>query len=241
MSTAFPMYLAMTAQEFTHCDVFPEHVAWMACQFSPYHKGLSNLPQSLPEDSLLILNDMTPFSDHNTEKIRDELFSTVEKLHCSGILLDFLRHPEPETVSLCRKLCQDPPCPVAVPETYWEKDMRTPVFLPAPPLLKSLKEYISSWKEESVWLEFACESQSVTITEKEAILGSLSCNPGLPVHEDKALHCAYRISVSGDHADFYLSREPKHLDALLLEAETLGIQAGIGLFQQFGHEKNPQA
>ena len=53
---AIRTYLAMTASEFAKADPLPPHVAWMACHFSPYDSGLTNLPRKLPTNSLLILN-----------------------------------------------------------------------------------------------------------------------------------------------------------------------------------------
>ena len=51
---AITPFLAMTAAEIEHSTPLPPNVAWMACHFSPYGAGLSNLPKNLPAGSLLI-------------------------------------------------------------------------------------------------------------------------------------------------------------------------------------------
>ena len=230
----------MTAQEFTCCGNPPEAPAWMACQFSPYHRGITNIPDHFPGNCPLILNDMTPFSSHDPSVIRNQLFAEAERLRSSGILLDLLRQPIPETRDLCRLLCREPPCPVIVPEAYWEKEMNAPVFLPAVPLLKPLDTYLAPWKDEAIWLECACDEQTVTVTEKGAALCTETPDPELPAHYHTKLHCTYHISVSRDRAVFHLNRSWDELEDLLKEAEKLGVQAAVGLYQQFRQRKNPQ-
>ena len=46
---AIGRYFAMTAAEIRGCSALPAGIAWMACHFSPYGTGLSNLPPELPE------------------------------------------------------------------------------------------------------------------------------------------------------------------------------------------------
>ena len=70
---AIPLYLAMTAREFRICKTVPANMAWMACHFSPYGTGLSNLPTSLPPGSMIILNDRTPICGHDPELIAAQL------------------------------------------------------------------------------------------------------------------------------------------------------------------------
>ena len=41
-------FLAMTAAEIRGTETLPPKTAWMACHFSPYSTGLSNLPKDLP-------------------------------------------------------------------------------------------------------------------------------------------------------------------------------------------------
>ena len=47
-------FLAMTAAEIQGTETLPPKTAWMACHFSPYSTGLSNLPKALPPGLSLI-------------------------------------------------------------------------------------------------------------------------------------------------------------------------------------------
>ena len=112
-----PLYLSMTAVEFSQCRILPDHTAWMACHFSPYGTGLTNLPTHLPKNSLLILNDRTPIHRHNPKQIRQILEEVVTALDCSGILLDLQRRDCPEAKEIIRQLLTLP-YPVGVSDNY---------------------------------------------------------------------------------------------------------------------------
>ena len=88
---AIAPFLAMTAAEMHSCASLPEKVAWMACHFSPYGLGLSNLPKTLPPGSLLMMDDITPPQGHDPDLIAAQLEECVQKFQCSGVLLDFQR------------------------------------------------------------------------------------------------------------------------------------------------------
>ena len=115
---ALRTFLAMTAAEMQRKAVLPEAVGWMACHFSPYGNGLSNLPGSLPTDSLLILNDRIPIHRHDPETVRQQLEDCIERNHCQGLLLDFQQENCPETANLVRYLSEKIRCPVAVSAAY---------------------------------------------------------------------------------------------------------------------------
>ena len=42
-----PLYLAMTAAELSAAEALPRKMAYMACHFSLYGTGLSNIPEQL--------------------------------------------------------------------------------------------------------------------------------------------------------------------------------------------------
>ena len=71
-------YLAMTAEEIATTDILPEHTAYMACHFSPYGTGLTNIPESLPKNAILILNDRIPFCGHDKALIAKQLAQLME-------------------------------------------------------------------------------------------------------------------------------------------------------------------
>ena len=166
---AIPLYLAKTSAEFASNSPNTHHLAWMACHFSPYGTGITNVPKALPEDSILILNDRTPVCGHDPEIVADSMAQAAEKLKCRGILMDFQQKSE-ESAAIARKIAALP-FPVAVTEHY-AKELACAVFLSAPPIHKALAEYIAPWKDREIWLEIANSNERITITAK----GSTSQN-----------------------------------------------------------------
>ena len=122
-------FLAMTAAEMRSCSVFPEKIAWMACHFSPYGTGLSNLPKDLPSGSILMVDDVTPPHGHDPNFIAQQLSHYVEKFQCSWVLMDFQRWNCMETEAIAKYLTEALPCPAALSACY-AKDLDYPVFLP---------------------------------------------------------------------------------------------------------------
>ena len=70
---AIRLYLAMTAAEIRENTGLPPKIAWMACHFSPYCTGLSNLPRILAAGSVLMLDDVTPIFHHDPQQIAAQL------------------------------------------------------------------------------------------------------------------------------------------------------------------------
>ena len=82
-------YLAMTAAEFQNCSSIPAHPAWLSCHFSPYTKGLSNVPGQLPPGAMMILDDANPICGHDPEVVRAQLDATVRKTNAAASCLIF--------------------------------------------------------------------------------------------------------------------------------------------------------
>ena len=229
---AIGRYFAMTAAEIRGCSALPAGIAWMACHFSPYGTGLSNLPQELPEGSLLILNDRTPIHGHDPRRIAEQLAGTIEANHCCALLLDFQRPEQPETAALAQVLAEALPCPVAVSEQYAE-GLACPVFLPPVPPDARLAAYLSPWEGREVWLEMALAGEVITLTEDGAASSPLpfreAPEEGFP---EPVLHCHYRAQTSETQARFSLWRTKEDLEALLREAEALGVKCAVGLYQE---------
>lgn len=230
MATA--TFLAMTAAEIEKCTDFPPAIAWMACHFSPYSTGLSNLPKALPTGSLLILNDRTPIHGHEREVIAAQLTECVENLKCAGLLLDF-QHPGcEETAALAAFLADTLSFPVAVSAQYAE-NLTCPVFLPPLPHHMTLEDYISPWQERQIWLEAALDGEIITLTESGAHIAPLP--PGEVFsggHREEVLHCHYHIVLSDEDARFTLWRTREDLNALLDTAQVLGVTHAVGLYQE---------
>ncbi len=228
---AFPFYLAMTAAEIQENRFLPPRLAYMACHFSPYGTGLSNRPKSLPQGSMLILNDRTPIHGHDHKLIAAQLEELAAGSHCSGILLDFQRPGCEETATLVRYLAQVLPYPVAVSHLYAEK-LACPVFLPPLPPEEPITEYLRPWQGREIWLEAALEGTVITLTAEGAAFNPLSCAPPSEGHADKSLHCHYTIDVADEQAAFTLFRTREDLQGLLAEAESLGVTQAVGLWQE---------
>ena len=228
---AIVLYLAMTAAEFDTNHPLTSPIAWMACHFSPYGTGLSNLPPALPEGSMLILNDRTPVFGHSPERTASQLAEVAEALNCSGILLDFQRDGEAQTYTIAKAITALP-YPVAVTPGY-AKDLDCAVFLPPPPLNCPLKTHLAPWQGREIWLEAALEQQRIRVDKNGS--HTSPWEDALPCpHTDETLHCLYRMEVQECHIDFFLRRDKDQLWALLEEADALGIRRFVGLHQQLG-------
>ncbi len=224
-----PHYLAMTAAELSKFEP-PEHTAWLACHFSPYHNGLSNLPVFLAPGSLLILDDSTPIEDHDPETVKNQLIQCVETWQCGGALLDFQRPQRPELLDLAAYLTASLPCPGAVSHLY-AKELNCPVFLPPPPLHSSLESHLSPWEGRDIWLETALDSEALVLTEEGCRIRTAAEIPETGFADEK-LHCHYRAEVADSEARFTLWRTGEDLEELLTEAEALGVTTSVGLWQE---------
>lgn len=230
---ALPLYLAMTAAEIRKNPHLPDNPGYMACHFSPYGTGLSNLPENLPPGTLLIFNDRTPIHGHNPHQILDQLSEILDRFRCRGLLLDFQRPDCLETKALAAHLVENLPRPPVLSNTYAE-GFSCPVLLPPAPLDTILSEYISPWSGREIWLEAALDAMQLTLTDQSCTSVPLPC-PTEPegFHEPK-LHCHYHIQLIDQKAEFTLYRTREDLDTLLEEAEALGISAAVGLWQELG-------
>ena len=229
---ALPLYLAMTGAEFCAADKLPSKTAWMACHFSPYGTGLSNLPGALPEGSMLILNDRTPIHGHDPRLVASQLKECAEKRKAACVLLDFQRLGCAGTSAIAEAVVNGLSCPVGVSEPY-AGGLDCPVFLPPTPPDTPLSDYLSPWRGREVWLEAALTCDTITITPDGASRASAFPPPSLP-HLDPTLHCRYAITLGDGAAQFTLCRTADTLPGLLEEAESLGVTQAVGLFQELG-------
>lgn len=231
-------YLAMTAAEMAAFSL-PENAfpAYMACHFSPYGTGLSNIPAQLPDGSMLIVNDRTPFHGHDPEQILEQLQKILRQAPFDCLLLDLEREGIEEYTALCRVLIAQLPCPVGV-STLYAEGLDCPVFLPPVPLDVPLEEYIAPWKGRELWLDIAPEAACVTVTESGSSIAHIPFSPPPEnAFYDESLHCRYRSEVSENEIKFLLWRDQARLEALLKEAQALGIAKCIGLFQELCYGK----
>ena len=226
-----PLYLAMTAAEMLENGPLPPRFAYMACHFSPYGTGLTNLPDWLPENSMLILNDRTPIRGHDPALICDQLAERIEILHCSSLLLDLQRPDCEESAVLARKLISALPCPVGLSVVYADVGS-CPLFLPSPPLDVPLAAYLAPWQGREVWLEAVLDGLQLDLTPSGCAAASIPYPALSGGFYDEALYCHYRIQTEPSAAHFTLYRAREDLDLLLAEAEMLGVTTAIGLWQE---------
>ena len=229
---AIKRYLAMTAAEIAGNSPLPQGLAYMACHFSPYGTGLTNLPRELPKASMLILNDRIPPRGHDPDRIAAQLRETTERLGCDCVLLDFQQRGCEELDILARDLPEHLPFPTAVSEAY-AAGLACPVFLPPVPPDVSLTAWLAPWKEREIWLEFSLEGLSIRLTEQGAVPSPLPFPRDEFPHADDRLHCHYGIATEPGTAIFTLLRTVEDNDALLRKAESMGVTRAVGLWQEF--------
>jgi hypothetical protein len=226
-------FLAMTAAEIAGNRVLPPKTAWMACHFSPYGPGLSNLPRALPPGSLLMVDDATPIRNHDPQVIREQLHRCAKALDCRGIFLDFQRPKDDKTASLVEFLSDSLPCPVAVSHIYADNSVCALCIPPVPPS-EPPESWFSRWKDKELWLELSREGEQITVTEQGAAVTSL---PFWEAREtdfhDENLLCHYRQEVQEDAVVFTLYRTQEDQLNLLDLAEKHGITTAVGLYQEF--------
>ena len=229
---SFVLYLAMTAAELQHHSAPSFPIGFMACHFSPYGTGLSNIPHTLPPGSLLMVNDRTPVNNHDPDLIAAQLCDAAQCLECSGIVLDFQRPGEERTQKIADAVCQLP-FPVGITPQYAGKN-RCAVFLPPIELAMEPEKYFAPWRDREIWLETVRDSTCIRITKD----GNQQLPPmeeGLPYpHTDRELFCRYSIDVQNQHIDFHLCRDEGCLQELMEACTKWGISRFMGLYQQLG-------
>lgn len=227
---ALQRYMAITGTEFYSLSQLPSNPAWMACHFSGYSTGLSNMPDSFPADSIIMLDDSTPIQDHDPERILTELKQLYKRIAPAGFLLDFQRPDSPETADLVKLLCQALPCPVSVSHLYAE-ELDCPVFLPPPPLHKPLREHLEAWSDREIWLEIAPDSQAIAVTNDGCQYFPGTDTPlAEPVFYNEDLFCRYHTQILKDRVVFSLQRGPQEWENLLAQAAEFSIVACVGLY-----------
>ena len=229
-----PRYLAMTAAEMAGCTALPRQTAWMSCHFSSGGNELSNLPRWLPADSLLILDDSIPMQGHDLQQIAAELGACLERLQCVSLLLDFQRAGQEQTRKLAEYLCETLPFPIIVSDAYAE-GLNCGVFVSPTPPDEAMASRLSPWKGREIWLDTTMEGLEILLTEEGAKATPLPpWERPVGGFEEKRLHCHYQISLDENSAVFTLWRTKADIEALLSEAEALGVTAAVGLYQEFG-------
>ena len=230
-----PLYLAMTAAEISGSIPIPDYCAYMACQFSPYTEGLTNLPESMPEETMLVLNDRMPYPGHSADLVVHQLQRLVDQWNCESILLDFQRPPDPESMWLARKIADSLLVPVAATEGF-ARDLSCPVLLSPAPLHVPLPEYLQPWHGREIWLEAGFSQEEIIISKTGAKITNRFPPDGLSGgFFDKELCCHYQIKQETARTIFTLFDTPTSLREKLELAHSLGVVRAVGIYQELGY------
>lgn len=236
-----PLYLAMTGAEMSALTGSVPNTGWMACHFSPYGQGLTNIPRQLPEGSMLILNDRIPIQGHSPDLVAAQLQQAVDALGCSCVLLDFQREQDGQLAQMSRFLVKALPCPTGVSEAYG-RQLECPIFLPPCPLHMAMQNYLQPWNGREIWLEAALCQEEIRVSQA----GTAYC-PQFPPEGleggffDKDLCCRYRQIAEPECVRFQLYDTGKTLLQKLEAAAPLGAAKAIGLYQQLKGVQNETA
>ena len=222
------VFLAQTSREME--QFHPQKLAYMACHFSPYGAGLSNMPQALPENSILLLDDSMPVQEHDPKLVTEQLQALIKQFSVQAVLLDFQGEKSQGCTDMASAILQALDCPVAVTEQY-AKEFSCPVFLAPPPVNIALPDYLAPWQDRSIYLEIAPQAMEFTVTEKGCTSAPVYTVGSLPL-QDKRLHCQYNVKVHKDKAVFTLQRAKEDLSALVKECYELGVRGAVGLYQE---------
>lgn len=231
---ALPLYLATTPVEMPICSQTHDRIAWMACHFSPWSQGLTNLPTELPPGAMLILNDRLPCQGHSPDLVAQQLRDTATALSCESVLLDFQRPPEPHTQAIVSAIFNALSYPPGVTEGY-ARHYSCPVFLSPAPLHIPLAEWLHPWQDREIWLEAALCQELVTVTSN----GPTFTHQFPPEQLDggffdEDLCCRYKMQIHQDKIDFTLFDTRESLEKKLQKAHSLGITRAVGLYQELG-------
>lgn len=227
------LYLAMTKAELGACTGLPPHLGWMACHFSPYDLGLTDLPETLPPGSLLCCDDRIPILRHDAKLVAAQLAQTAEKHQCSAIALDFQQQDCPMTAEVVREVCNCAPCPVAVTPAY-AKGNTAAVLLPPQKLWEPLESAVACWPNRELWMEWAPQAVQISVTAAGSKFQAIGPpEPESTDQTDGALCCRYRLHLTQDCAEFLLWDDAETLEQKKALAEKLGIATLVGLYQQF--------
>ena len=224
------VFLAMTAREME--EFLPKHPAYMACHFSPYSAGLSNLPQYLPNGSILLLDDSMPVQGHDPIIAANQLNTLAEQFSVRAILLDFQKEKTPESEDMVSSLLGAVSCPVAATQQY-ALLFHCPVFLSPCPVNVALEQHLAPWRKEELYLELAKCAMQFSVTEKGCTCDLIpDWDAGSLQLQDERLHCHYDVKADSEKAVFTLQRTIEDVALLAEDAHRLGVQATVGLYQE---------
>ena len=225
-----PQYLAMTDGEIAACARLPPRLARMGCHFSD--DGLVELPQTLPSGALLVVDDRVPMAAQNPEHILDQLAEALEKLSCTGLLLDFQQKENAPQRELVRLLARELTVPLAAPPAYAAEGCR--LFLPPVAADQTVEEALSPWAGKKIWLDTAPAAVRLELTKQGCTRTPLPRMAASGIFKDPGLCCRYSIepTLNGGF-QFTLYRDRCCIEAILEQAAAYGAELAVGLSQEW--------
>ena len=225
-----PLYLAMTDTEMQHLPTLPPRIARMGCTFDPDGPGLLDLPETIPSNGMLLVDDRHPVRNHNLALVAQALAETADRLGIDCILLDFERPPTSASLAMAACIAQTLPCPVGMPPDYGAA-LDSPLFLPPCPLHIPMAEYLKPWQNREIWMEARMLRQVITVTPQGTAYGTPSPADNLTGgYFDNVLRCQCITAITDDNVVFTLYDTP---ETLRKKWKHPNISRAIGLYQDW--------
>lgn len=225
-------YPAMTPEEIAQRQTRPEHYAWMAAHFDPRGNGLTDLPEKMPADGILILNDKIPYTGHSSEKICRTMMDCLNRWKLQGILLDFERPVSEQLREVVKNLVTSLPCP-----TVCGQALDIPGLVPLismPELTQPSEEYFTGHK--GAWLEVRKQAAIYRVDQDGcSIVQTSEPTKNTPeVMFDSALCAHYQAAPGPDSVEFILWRDREDRKKIMEIGQAAGIEIMVGLYQELG-------
>lgn len=225
-----PLYLAMMDREMRDSPLLPPHTARMGCTFAPEGPGLLDLPETIPQNGMLIVDDRDPVRGHDPDLVAAALAEAVDKLGIRCILLDFERPAAAASKAMAASLAKSLPCPVGMPPDYGAP-LDCPLFLPPCPLYMPMAEYLRPWKNREIWIEARMLRQTITITPQGTVYDSPSPADNLTGgYYDDVLCCQCITEITDNQVVFTLYDTPETIQKKWNHPR---MTHAIGLFQDW--------
>lgn len=225
-------YPAMTPEEIAQTQILPEHYAWMAAHFDAKGDGLTDLPEKLSEDAILILNDEIPYAGHSSEKICQTIMDCLNRWKLHGILLDFERPVSAQLRETVKNLVASLPCPVACGQKLDIPELA--LLIPMPELLEQPE--VCFRNQKGAWLEVRKQAAIYRVDQDGcSIVQAAEQTTNAPeALFDSALCAHYQTASKADSVEFILWRDREDRKKIMEIAKATGIKIMVGLYQELG-------
>ena len=185
----------------------------------------------LPGGALLVVDDRVPMAAQDPEHILDQLAEALEKLSCTGLLLDFQQKENAPQRELVRLLARELTLPLAAPPAYAAEGCR--LFLPPVAADQTVEEALSPWAGKKIWLDTAPAAVRLALTKQGCTRTPLPRMAASGKFEDPGLCCRYSIEPTPNGFQFTLYRDRCCIEAILEQAAAFGAELAVGLSQEW--------